>query len=128
MSQDDWEKEFEPSLPYNGSSGYSGTDTSKDRADYLDKRGITKQRQFETMRLLAKSGANGLTCQELETITELHHGNASSVLSNLHKDGKIARLSLKRKRYKIYVLPEYVIGRNVEKQKPKHCKHCGGVL
>jgi hypothetical protein len=41
----------------------------------------------------------------------MHHGQASGALSVLHKEGRIARLTERRNRCAVYVLPEYVQGR-----------------
>lgn len=120
--------EFEPELPYAGTSGWSGSDTSRDRAISADKNGITKRRQFQSMMQLQNAGTNGLTWRELADLLDSDHGPISGVLSNLHKGGRIARLSLKRQRSKVYVLPEYIQGRATEKPKQKHCPHCGGDL
>lgn len=120
--------EFEPELPYAGTSGWSGSDTSRDRAISADKNGLTKKRQFQTMRYLQDAGPNGLTWRELADLLNSDHGPVSGVLSVLHKGGRIARLTLTRQRSKVYVLPEYILGRTSEKQKQKHCPHCGGDL
>ena len=121
-------QEFEPELPYKGTSGFSGSETSKERAVSADRNGTTKNRQFQTLRYLQIAGVKGLTWSELAELTDLHHGSASGVLSVLHLTKRIERLSLTRGRSKVYVLPEYVLGRNVEKRKQKCCPHCGGNL
>lgn len=109
------------SLPYNGSSGWSGTNTSKDRADHADSSGDTKRRQNETIGHLFLTRNVGLTWRELADMTGWHHGQASGVLSVLHKNRRIARLLEKRDRCRVYVLPEYVAGRITDAQgrKPK---------
>jgi len=115
-----------PVKPYNGSSGWSGTDTSKERADNDDSSGRTKDRQQKTMKLLYHAGVSGLTWKELAYIAEWHHGTASGALSVLHKDERIARLTEKRMNCRVYVLPEFVIGRETDKQGRKHeCPECG---
>jgi len=114
------------SLPYNGSSGWSGTDTSKERADLADSSGKTKARQATTEILLCFNEAYGLTWKELSLHTGWHHGTASGVLSVLHKAGRIARLTEKRERCRVYVLPEFVVGRETDEQGRKHqCPECG---
>lgn len=57
----------------------------------------------------------GVTVKELREILEIHHGKASSILSNDHKAGKLARLTEKRNGCRVYVLPEFVDGRETEK-------------
>ena len=66
--------------------------------------------------LIKDRGAQGVTAKELSAILEIHHGWASAILSNHHKAGKFARLSEERDGFKIYVLPQYVNGRETEKQ------------
>jgi predicted transcriptional regulator of viral defense system len=80
----------------------------------------------KTMDLISASKTVGITVAEVRRSLRIHHGTASSVLSNLHKDGVIMRLSEKRGSYKIYVLPDYVVKRNTERQgRLKNCPHCG---
>jgi hypothetical protein len=110
----------QPVLPYAGSSGWSGSDTSHERADRDDTTGVTGRRQRQTVALLHEVGETGLTWRELADILDVHHGAASGALSVLHKDGRIARLSHRRGGSKVYVLPEYVAGRVTER--PGHNK------
>jgi hypothetical protein len=101
-------------LPYAGSSGHSGSDTSAARAEHEDSTGVTGKRQRRAMYLLDARAARGMTWSEFASAERLHHGQASSVLSNLHKAGRIVRLNQTRFRSKVYVLPEWVKGREVE--------------
>jgi DNA-binding transcriptional ArsR family regulator len=119
----------QPELPYSGTSGHSGTDTSKARALNADRSGKTALRQAQTLNLLAQRKLVGITWKELSEITGLHHGTASGVLSVLHKAGRIARLKESRDGCKVYVDVACVEGRVVEKQgRKKCCPHCGGNL
>jgi hypothetical protein len=104
-----------PELPYAGSSGWSGSSTSKTRADDADRSGETRDRQAYVLRLLARKRDLGATWKDIAEETGWHHGNASGALSVLHKTAKIARLTEKRNRCKVYVLPEYVYGRDTER-------------
>lgn len=102
----------EPSLPYAGTSGHSGTDTSRQRAVEADTSGLTNERQAWVVRrldLIEKHA--GITVKDLREKTDWHHGVASSVLTTLHIAGRITRLEEKRDRCHVYVLPEYVNGR-----------------
>jgi len=90
-----------------GTSGHSGSDTSQARAERERDNGTKSAREIETLSWLALAGSGGLTYSELGEMAGWHHGQSSSVLSNLHKDGRILRLTIRRKRSKIYVLPEY---------------------
>jgi DNA-binding MarR family transcriptional regulator len=119
----------QPELPYSGTSGHSGTDTSKARALNADRSGKTALRQAQTLNLLAQRKMLGITWKELSEITGLHHGTASGVLSVLHKAGRIARLKESRDGCKVYVDVACIQGRVVEKQgRKKCCPHCGGNL
>lgn len=116
-------------LPYAGTSGWSGSDTSMDRAAEADTSGKTAKRQAEVVRALESSGIAGLTWTELQQIVPLHHGTLSGALSVLHKEGVIARLAERRKRCKVYVMPQFVNGRLTETHgRKKNCPHCGGAL
>jgi hypothetical protein len=44
----------------------------------------------------------------------MHHGQASSALSVLHKAGRIVRLAEKRNRCHVYVMPNEAVGRVVQ--------------
>ena len=103
----------EPFLPYAGTSGWAGSETSRLRAVHDDTDGTTKVRQRETLRVLHQAGTGGLTWKELAERKGLHHGQASGVLSVLHKEGKVARLTTKRNACAVYVLEDYVRGRAV---------------
>jgi hypothetical protein len=119
----------QPQLPYNETSGHSGTDTSRERALHADRSGRTALRQAQALNLLSQREMAGLTWKEFSEITGLHHGTASGVLSVLHKTGRIARLKETRNGCKVYVDVICVQGRVVEKQgRKKCCPHCGGNL
>lgn len=116
-------------LPYADTSGWSGSDTSMERAIDADKSGETKHRQQQVINFLRDSGADGLTWVELQQLLPLHHGALSGTLSVLHRVGAASRLSQKRGRCKVYVLPEFVGDRDTEQQgRKKNCPHCGGEL
>lgn len=107
-------------LPYGGdthpNSGHAGSDTSQARAIREDADGTTGARQRAVLRRLAHFQETGLTWREWAAQSGDHHGQASGVLSGLHKAGRIARLTETRRRCKVYVLPEYVNGRPTEAQ------------
>ena len=118
-----------PELPYDQTSGHSGTDTSKARAVEADRSGKTAMRQAQALELINQNCGRGLTWKEFSLITGLHHGTASGVLSVLHKAGRIARLKESRNGCKVYVGLNWVENRIVEKQgRNKCCPHCGGNL
>jgi len=122
-------QQIQPELPYNGTSGHSGTDTSKQRALDADRSGKTALRQAQALNLLGQRQVTGITWKEFSEITGLHHGTASGVLSVLHKAGRIARLKETRKGCKVYVDLRCINGRVIEIQgRKKTCPHCGGIL
>lgn len=116
----------QPLLPYAGTSGWSGSETSRQRAREQDSSGATLSRQKIVLELLDGCGAAGMTWKELAEQTGWHHGSASGVLSVLHKGDLIERLLTKRNRCAIYVSPHYVYMRLTAKRVIKKCKHCGG--
>lgn len=104
----------EPLLPYQGTSGWRGSETSKRRAEDADKSGLTSKRQQQVISLITMMGADGITVKELRDYTQLHHGSASGLLSVLHKTGVLARLTETRDRCKVYVMADQVEGRQTE--------------
>lgn len=118
-----------PLLPYAGTSGWSGSETSHARAVSADRDGTTSDRQRQALESLDLALTRGRTWRELADEYGWHHGTASGVLSVLHREGVIARLSTSRQRCKVYVLPEYVAGRETERhgRKPRPCSKCGHV-
>lgn len=103
----------EPILPYNGTSGWSGSETSKARALRHDADGTTSKRQQAALRFLRSKGETGATWFELGEAFDLGHGSASGVLSNLHSVGLIQRLTEKRGGSQVYVIPESVADREL---------------
>ncbi len=103
-----------PVLPYAGTSGWSGSESSRARAAADDSTGATAHRQSVVLRSLGAAGHAGLTWRELSGQTGWHHGQASGALSALHKSGRIARLREARGRCKVYVLPQFADGRPTE--------------
>lgn len=98
-------------LPYAGTSGWSGSTTSLDRAIDQDETGKTLNHQLRVIEILDALGPYGGTWTELSAKMDAHHGIVTGALSNLHKAGKIARLRNRRGRCEIYVRPEFVEGR-----------------
>lgn len=103
-----------PVLPYadattGRSSGWSGSDTSAERAHSQDADGTTGRRQRMVLRALGEAGERGATWTEIAGALHWHHGQASGALSTLHKAGRISRLLLERRgKCAVYVLDEYV--------------------
>jgi hypothetical protein len=114
-------------VPYNGTAGWSGTDTSQQRAIDNIHSGRELNNQQLALLLLKKAGANGLTWKEVATATGWHHGTASGVLSVLHKSDAIVRTIKIRNRCKVYVHQNYKdqVMHEVYKKREKLCPHCG---
>jgi hypothetical protein len=69
-------------------------------------------------------GEQGLTVVDLREITDLHHGQASSALSTLHRLGQLAMLAERRDRCHVYVVPKYIGERDtVEPRRNKSREH-----
>ena len=90
-------------VPYNGTAGWSGTDTSKQRALYNLRTGKEYNNQQKALALINDADSAGLTWKELSEHTGMHHGTASGVLSVLHKSGAILRTTKVRNGCKVYM-------------------------
>jgi hypothetical protein len=102
----------QPALTYAGTSGWSGSDASRERAHRDDKSGRTAGVQHEVLATALRHGSIGVTIAELRGyFPQHHHGSLSSALTNLHRDGRLARLVEQRDRCSIYVVPDAVNGR-----------------
>ena len=114
-------------VPYNGTAGWSGTNTSKERALFNLRTGKEYNNQQKALALLKDARANGLTWKELSEHTGMHHGTASGVLSVLHKSYAIIRSHRVRNNCKIYYSIEYsdAVTHEVYKKKQKICPNCG---
>lgn len=102
-----------PALPYAGTSGHSGSSTSRERAEHEDSSGVTGKRQGRVLEHVDYLGTEGATVREIRIGLSLHHGQASAALSNLHSAGHLVRLTERRERCQVYVTPDNVNGREV---------------
>ena len=119
-----------PELPYDGTSGFSGSDSSEKRARERDKNGTTKNNQLMVLEFLIVKKEYGATWKEIADRFDWHHGTASSVLSNLHFGDHVSRLQETRNGCKVYVLSKYVQDKKTEvhggkKSKIQKCWNCG---
>jgi hypothetical protein len=118
-----------PLTPYAGTSGWRGSEASRDRVKEDDANGATSLRQRVSLYRVYTQGARGLTWKELGEIENWHAGQSSGSLSVLHKEGLIYRLTEKRNRCSVYVTEEFINGRATSERKTQTtCKHCGGKL
>lgn len=118
-------------FPYSGSSGWAGSGASKDRADHDDSSGRTTERQQRVLAFLSDCTWDGATWREVASRFSMHHGQASGVLSVLHKTGHILRLQERRGRCSVYVMPEFVEDRATAVHgsvRHKVCPNCGTVV
>lgn len=119
-----------PALAYAGTSGWSGTDTSRERAKRNDATGRTATTQKAILDAVECSGFDGMTVAEIrQQFPDRHHGTLSGALTNLHMEGRLFRLKAKRMGCKIYVVPRYQSNRDIEspkrnRQLPSTCPHC----
>lgn len=102
--------------------GHSGTDTSRERALTEAVNGVAAARQRYLLILAANAGEKGITVAEArESNGKLHHGSVSASLTGLHIAGRLERLTAKRGKCRIYVLPQYVNDR--ETDRPRRNRH-----
>ena len=95
--------------PYAGSSGWSGSDTSRERAQHDDRQGITRDRHDKLMAYMPSRSPDGTTWFELADDLGWHHGEASGALTRAHRIGALLRTTDRRgtgKQSLVYVLPE----------------------
>ena len=114
-------------IPYNGTAGWSGTDTSEQRALDNIQSGRELNNQELALFILKSRGTHGVTWKELATHTGWHHGTASGVLSVLHLSNAIVRTYTTRNRCKVYVHQNFKDDVKVEpyKKREKLCPNCG---
>ena len=68
----------------------------------------------KVLAVLEARGADGATWEEVAEALDVLHGVAAGRLSVLHDQGRVARLSERRGRAKVYVLPRFVGDRPTE--------------
>lgn len=117
-----------PVTPYNGTGGWSGTQTSKDRAERMVSRGELSRTQAIVVQQLGARRYDGCTVHEIQILKEngdgyMHHGSVSGALSNLHQHRKISRLAEKRNNCHIYVLNAFVNDRQLSPFTPHKRKN-----
>jgi hypothetical protein len=117
-------------LPYAGTSGWSGSQTSFERVKIRDESGMTAKYQKMFLVDLEVAGNAGLTSREWGLLHNLEHQTYSSVPSVLHLGGYVARLTQRRNRHQIYVLPQWVNDRTLSPHKSNvkkivTCTNCG---
>jgi hypothetical protein len=97
----------QPQLPYNGTGGYVNRPASKERAVREAKDGTLSARQQAVLQELLTAGPTGATWKSIGYALNLHHGQVSGALSNLHKAGLVFMLRVKRYKCHPYVAAQY---------------------
>ena len=92
-----------------GTGGWSGADTSRDRAEHERDSGKLSQRLVLILHALDIAGARGATWKELADFTGWHHGRVSSALTNLHKQQKAFTLKTRRNNCHPYVHAKWML-------------------
>jgi hypothetical protein len=106
--------------PDGSGSGHAGNDTSRERQERNDASGVTSMTQRAVYAALGVAKSDGFTALDVELGLKIGHGGASSALSHLHRAGKVKRIKMRRNRHEIYVLPEYVNGREESPYRPRN--------
>lgn len=108
-------------IPYGntGSGHAAGSDTSRERQERNDADGTTSLTQSRVLAALDLAGPDGVTAADIEDWFTVGHGAASSALSHLHRAGQVTRVKMRRKRHEIYVLPQFVNGREESPYRPR---------
>lgn len=92
-----------------GTGGWGGADTSRDRAEHERDSGELSHRLAAILSHLETIGKHdGMTWQELADLTGWHHGRVSSALTNLHKQGLVFTLKKRRGNCHPYVHAEWL--------------------
>lgn len=107
-----------PALPYNGTEGYSGGDSSRERAEREAASGEATERQKQIIEILRERRSAGATYREVGDELGEGHGSVSGSLSTMQQEGHITRLKQRRHRCEIYILEEFVNGREIAPYKP----------
>ena len=68
-------------------------------------------RSRATLNFLTQRGPIGATWIDIAAVLGVSHGSASAVLSRLHQQGAVHRLTVRRDGCAVYVLPDHTEGR-----------------
>lgn len=92
---------------YKGTAGYVERPASKERAIREKESGVLREQAKRVLELLDYAGQDGQTWRELGAALELHHGQISGLLSNMHNKGLVFSLVQTRDRCHPYVHTKY---------------------
>ncbi len=96
-----------PFTPYTGTGGHAGTEASRERAETEANDGTLADRQQRILAWLDSAGASGSTWVSVGQGLNLHHGQVSGALSNLHAGGFVFMLRKRHNRSHPYVHNKY---------------------
>lgn len=98
---------------------YVDVQASVDRSVRLERTGRFDDWHDTVVRLLNERGTMGATWRELSTITGLHHGQISGLLSKMHERGDVFALVSQRDRCHPYVLSRYRLSFDVSQRRDR---------
>lgn len=93
-------------LTYNGTAGAVNQPASQQRAKREASNGAATERARLILQFLAIS-PEGMTWKQLGRVLNLHHGQVSGALSNLHKSGHVFMLHQQRDKCHLYVHAQF---------------------
>jgi hypothetical protein len=92
---------------YNGTAGYVNRPASKDRALRQRETKVLSDQAKKVLDMLNYAGRDGMTWRELGDALDLHHGQISGLLSNMHQKAMIFSLAQIRDRCHPYIHKDY---------------------
>src|SRR5690606_19903550 len=106
------ERDLPAALPYAGTSGWSGSDASREATEERDRSGRTGEVQSAVWQWTWGRGQwRAPVLAWREPFPQWPHGRICSALTCLHKSGRLLRLTQKRDRASICVAPAWQMGR-----------------
>ncbi|QDH91642.1 hypothetical protein QDA01_gp47 [Microbacterium phage Cinna] len=96
-----------PALEYDRTEGHNHAPASRERAERRAADGSATITQTRILADLRERGYIGSTCHEAEARLGISHETYSGARTNMHARGDIVRLTERRDRRHVYVLPEF---------------------
>lgn len=112
--------DFDPALEYDRTEGHNAAPASVERAERRAADGTASQVQVLILGDLQRRGFLGSTCHEAEARLGISHESYTGARTNLHRRGDVMRLTERRDRRHVYVLPEFRSSREVSPFRPNH--------
>lgn len=98
-----------------GTPGWSGSSTSREASTHPR----VAPTQDRVHNVVIDAAELGTTQSEASALLNLGHGTVSGALTRLHRAGKITRLTERRNKQQVYILPEHVNGRQKAPYRPQ---------